>query len=133
MINLSKKYNAIENSKANASQTFLKGAAVLTLSMVIVKICGFIDKILISNLFELFGENYATIGTGLYNNAYEIYIPLFTIATAGFPIAVSRLISASIAEKRYNDVKQIHKVSIPFFTITGTVCFLIMFCSSFFY
>ncbi len=133
MINLSKKYNAIENAKNNASQTFLKGAAVLTLSMVIVKICGFIDKILISNLFAMFGDNYAAIGTGLYNNAYEIYIPLFTIATAGFPIAVSRLISESIAEKRYKDVKQIHKVSIPFFIITGTVCFLIMFCSSFFY
>lgn len=133
MINLSKKYNAIENSKANASQTFLKGAAILSLSMVVVKICGFIDKILISNLFAYFGDNYATIGTGLYNNAYEIYIPLFTIATAGFPIAVSRLISSSIAEKRYKDVKQIHKVSIPFFAIMGTVCFLIMFCSSFFY
>lgn len=133
MINLSKKYNAIENAKSNASQTFLKGAAILTLSMVIVKVCGFIDKILISNLFAMFGENYAAIGTGLYNNAYEIYIPLFTIATAGFPIAVSRLISESIAEKRYKDVKQIHKVSIPFFAITGTVCFLIMFCSSFFY
>ncbi len=132
-MNLSKKYNAIENARANASQTFLKGAAILTLSMVIVKICGFIDKILISNLFAMFGDNYAAIGTGLYNNAYEIYIPLFTIATAGFPIAVSRLISESIAEKRYNDVKQIHKVSIPFFIIMGTVCFLIMFCSSFFY
>jgi stage V sporulation protein B len=132
-MNLSKKYNAIENAKSNASQTFLKGAAILTMSMAIVKICGFIDKILISNLFAYFGDSYAAIGTGLYNNAYEIYIPLFTIATAGFPIAVSRLISESIAEKRYKDVKQIHKVSIPFFVIMGTVCFLIMFCSSFVY
>lgn len=130
---MSKKYNAVENAKSNASQTFLKGAAVLTFSMVVVKLCGFIDKILISNLFAYFGDNYAAVGTGLYNNAYEIYIPLFTIATAGFPIAVSRLISESIAQKRYNDVRQIHKVSVPFFAITGTICFLIMFFSSFFY
>lgn len=133
MILLSKKYNAIENAKSNASQTFLKGAAVMTFSMVVVKILGFVDKILISNLYAYFGDEYAAIGTGLYSNAYEIYIPLFTIATAGFPIAVSRLISESIAQKRYKDVRQIHKVSIPFFSITGTVCFLIMFCSSFFY
>lgn len=130
---MSKKYNAIETSKSNASQTFLKGAAVLTLSMMIVKICGFIDKILISNLFAYFGDEYASVGTGLYNNAYEIYIPLFTIATAGFPIAVSRLISENIAQKRYKDVKRIHRISVPFFAITGLVCFLIMFCSSFFY
>lgn len=130
---MSKKYNAVENAKSDASGTFLKGAAVLTFSMVVVKICGFIDKILISNLFAYFGDDYAAIGTGLYNNAYEIYIPLFTIATAGFPIAISRLISESTAQKRYKDIRQIHKVSIPFFAIAGTVCFLIMFFSSFFY
>lgn len=130
---MSKKYNAIENAKSNASATFLKGAAVMTFSMIVVKVLGFVDKILISNLYAYFGDEYAAIGTGLYSNAYEIYIPLFTIATAGFPIAVSRLISESIAQKRYKDVRQIHKVSVPFFTITGTVCFLIMFCSSFFY
>ncbi len=130
---MSKKYNAIETAKSNASQTFLKGAAIMTFSMIVVKIFGFIDKILISNLYSYFGDTYAAIGTGLYNNAYEMYIPLFTIATAGFPIAISRLISESISQKRYNDVKQIYKVSIPFFTATGTVCFLIMFFSSFFY
>lgn len=130
---MSKKYNAVKNADSNASQTFLKGAAVMTMSMVIVKVLGFLDKILISNLYAYFGDSYAAIGTGLYSNAYEIYIPLFTIATAGFPIAVSRLISESLSQKRYNDVRQIHRVSKPFFAITGTVCFLIMFCSSFFY
>ncbi len=130
---MSKKYNAVKNADSNASQTFLKGAAVMTMSMIIVKVLGFLDKILISNLYAYFGDSYAAIGTGLYSNAYEIYIPLFTIATAGFPIAVSRLISESLSQKRYNDVRQIHRVSKPFFAITGTVCFLIMFCSSFFY
>lgn len=131
VIKLAKKYNAIENAKANASQTFFKGAAIMTLSMIVVKLLGFIDKILISNLYAYLGDEYASFGTGLYGNAYEIYIPLFTIATAGFPIAISRLISEGISQKRYKDVKQIHKVSIPFFAITGTACFLIMFFFSF--
>lgn len=131
MIILAKKYNAIENAKANASQTFFKGAAIMTMSMIVVKLFGFIDKILISNLYAYLGDEYASFGTGLYSNAYEIYIPLFTIATAGFPIAISRLISENITQKKYNDVKQIHKVSIPFFAIMGTVCFLIMFFGSF--
>ena len=38
-----KKYNAIETAKSDASQTFLKGAAVLTVSMIVVKMFGFID------------------------------------------------------------------------------------------
>ncbi len=130
---MSKKYNAIKTANSNASKTFFKGAAVLSLSMVVVKLMGFLDKILINNLFAYLGPEYASVGSGLYSNAYELYIPLFTIATAGFPIAISRLISESIAQKRYKDVKQIHKVSIPFFAIMGTVCFVIMFVGSFFY
>ena len=128
-----KKYNAIETAKSDASQTFLKGAAVLTVSMIVVKMFGFIDKILLSNLFSFFGDSFAAFGTGLYNNAYEIYIPIFTVATAGFPIAISRMISESITEKRYKDVKQIYKVSIPFFVVMGTVCCLVMVFGSFFY
>ena len=130
---MKKKYNAIEASNQNASATFLKGAAVLTFSMVVVKLFGFIDKIMLSNLFSFFGDSYAAFGTGLYNNAYEIYIPIFTVATAGFPIAISRMISESIAQKRYRDVKQIYKVSVPFFAIMGSLCFLIMFFGSFLY
>ncbi len=128
-----KKYNAIETAKSDASQTFLKGAAVLTFSMIVVKVLGFADKILLSNLFSFFGDSYAAFGTGLYNNAYEIYIPIFTVATAGFPIAISRMISESITEKRYKDVKQIYKVSIPFFAVMGTLCCLIMVFGSFIY
>ena len=128
-----KKYNAIETAKSDASQTLLKGAAVLTVSMIVVKMFGFIDKILLSNLFSFFGDSFAAFGTGLYNNAYEIYIPIFTVATAGFPIAISRMISESITEKRYKDVKQIYKVSIPFFVVMGTVCCLVMVFGSFFY
>ena len=50
------------------------------------------------NLYGIFGDELASFGTGLFNNAYEIYVPLFTLATAGFPIAVSRLISESNAD-----------------------------------
>ena len=92
-----------DNIKKSSSQTFLKGAMVLSISMVIVKLCGMVYKIMLTRIYSMFGDQYAGIGTGLFTNAYEIYIPLFTLATAGFPIAVSRLISESIAQNRYKD------------------------------
>lgn len=130
---MSKKYNAVANSEKDVSQTFLKGAAVLTVSMIIVKVFGLIDKVLLTNIYSTFGQGYATMGTGLYSNAYEIFVVIFTVATGGLPIAISRLVSESIAQKRYNDVKQIHRVSKPFFVIVGIVSFLIMVVGSFFY
>lgn len=122
-----------KNEKVSASRSFLKGAAILSASMVIVKLLGAVYKIAMTNLYSMFGDEYAGLGVGLFNNAYELYIPLFTVATAGFPIAVSRLISESITQKRYKDVRQIHKVSIPFFVFMGVFCFGLMFVGSFYY
>ncbi len=122
-----------DNLKKNGSQTFLKGAMVLSISMIIVKLCGMVYKIMLTRIYSMFGDQYAGIGTGIFSNAYEIYIPLFTLATAGFPIAVSRLISESIAKERYKDVRQIHKVSKPFFIIMGLVSFMLMIGISFVY
>lgn len=130
---MAKKYNAIENSEKDVSQTFLKGAAVLTVSMVIVKVFGLIDKVLLADIYSMFGEECASMGVGLYSNAYEIFVVIFTVATGGLPIAISRLVSESIAQKRYKDVRQIHRVSIPFFVVVGIVSLLIMVVGSFIY
>lgn len=130
---MSKKYNAVANSEKDISQTFIKGAAILTLSMVVVKVFGLLDKIILAQIYASFGKGVASMGIGLYSNAFEIFIVIFTVATGGLPIAISRLISEAMTQKRYNDVKRIHKISVPFFVIVGIVCFLIMIVGSFFY
>lgn len=105
----------------------------MSLALVVVKICGMIYKVALTRVYGVFGDELAEFGIGLFNNAYEIYVPLFTIATAGLPIAVSRMISESNAQKRYKDILRIHKVSIPFFILMGVICTLLMFGGSFFY
>ena len=115
-----------KTKKGNRSQSFLKGAMVLGSSMIIVKLMGMIYKILLSN-------QYGGVGTGLFNSAYALYNPLFMLSTAGFPIAISRMVSESVTKKRYRDVKQIHRVSVPIFVIAGCLCFLAMVLGSFIY
>ena len=115
-----------KTKKGNRSQSFLKGAMVLGSSMIIVKLMGMIYKILLSN-------QYGGVGTGLFNSAYALYNPLFMLSTAGFPIAISRMVSESVTKKRYRDVKQIHRVSVPIFVIAGCICFLAMVLGSFIY
>lgn len=115
-----------KTKKGERSQSFLKGAMVLGSSMIIVKLMGMIYKILLSNQF-------GGVGTGLFNSAYALYNPLFMLSTAGFPIAISRMVSESVTKKRYRDVKQIHRVSVPIFVIAGCICFLAMVLGSFIY
>ena len=106
---------------------------LMSVSLVVVKLCGMAYKIIMAALLSSYGDAYAGFGSGLLNNAYEVYNPLFTLATAGFPIAVSRLVAENLAQKRYRDVAQIHKVSKPFFIIMGLVCFGLMVGISFIY
>ncbi len=112
--------------KSNKKQSFVKGAAILTVGLMVVKIIGMLYKVSLSRL-------YGPVGAGLLSNAYELYIPLFSLATAGFPIAVSRMVSESMSQGRYKDVKRIKDVAVPFFIVAGIICFLLMVLFSFFY
>lgn len=97
----------------------MKGTIVLTSSIFIVKILGILFRIFVTGMIGATGASYFTV-------AYEIYNPLFALATAGLPIAISRMVSENMAMKRYKDVRLIHKVSIPIFLTTGSIGFLLM-------
>ncbi len=115
-----------KKNKANKNQSFILGAAILSFCLLVVKVIGMLYKV---SLSRLYGE----VGAGLLNNAYELYTPLFTLASAGFPIAVSRMVSENMSKGRYKDIKRIKDVAVPFFIISGIVCFLLMILFSFFY
>lgn len=115
-----------ESENNRVSQSFAKGALIMTICMVIVKIMGAFFKIPLAKI--LGGE-----GMGYFNSAYSLYNPIYAFATAGLPIAIARMVSGDVARKRFKDVKKIHKISIPMFILTGTLGMLIMLVGSFMY
>ncbi len=102
------------------TQSFLQGAVILSAGTMLVKVIGAIFKIPLTNLI---GE----LGMGYFNTAYQIYLPIYTIATAGFPIAVSKLVSQNAAVGRWKDVRRVYRVSVPLFFISGLLGALAMF------
>lgn len=100
-------------------QNFLQGALILSIAAIIVKIIGAVYKIPLMNLIG--GE-----GFGYYNTAYTIFTPLYTIATAGIPVAVARMVSECMTLGRYRDVRRIFQLSMTCFLVTGTAGSLIM-------
>ena len=74
----------------NKGGKFLQGALVLAGANLLVKLIGAFFKV---PLYNLIGED----GNGIFNVAYQIYTFMFIIATAGFPIAVSKMVAESIA------------------------------------
>ena len=101
-------------------QSFLHGALILMVAYAIEKLIGAFFKIPLTWILT-------PTGNGYFSNAYSLYAPLYSLATAGFPIAISRLVSENSVQGRFRDVRQIHKASIRIFLTLGILSFSIMF------
>ncbi len=101
-------------------QSFEYGAMILLCSTVLVKIIGAIFKIPLSRLWE------DELGFGYFSSAYALFTPIYTLAMAGLPIAISRFVANGIQQGKYNDVRSALRVTKKLFTITGLTGFILM-------
>ncbi|WP_455013319.1 putative polysaccharide biosynthesis protein [Hominenteromicrobium sp.] len=95
-------------------QSFLHGALLLTAGVLLVKVVGALFKIPLSAVIT---ED----GMGYFSTAYSFYNVIFSIATAGFPVAVSRMVSENDSLGRWRDVRRIKQAASPVFLLTGAV------------
>ena len=109
----------MHNKKLKAN-SYMEGAFIATLGIVISKILGIIYVI----------PFYAIIGTqggALYGYAYNIYSIFLGISSAGIPLAISKLISEYDTLGLYQSKEKVFKISKRFLTVLGIICFLILF------
>lgn len=104
---------------SSQKNTFYGGAAVLTISALVIKVMGAIYRIPLGNILS-------DAVMGDYNSAYNIYSVLLTISTAGLPVAVSKSISEASALNRRNQVMKIFQVALNTFLVLGVLGFLCM-------
>lgn len=91
---------------------FIKGAFILAGANLLVKVIGAFFKV---PLYNLIGEE----GSGVFNVAYQIYTFMFIIATAGFPIAVSKMVAESLARDDKYDARRIFETAIFLLGVIG--------------
>ena len=107
--------------KERKQQSFEYGAIILLCSTLLVKVIGAIFKIPLANLI-------GDIGFGFFSSAYDLFTPIYTLAMAGLPIAISRMVAEHMAKENYRDVRKTFKVTSKIFIITGLVAMLLMLC-----
>ena len=100
--------------------SFIQGAFIATLGIVISKILGIIYVI---PFYAIIGDQ----GGALYGYAYNIYSIFLGISQAGLPLAMSKLISEYNTLGYYETKEKIYKVGKNFLNILGVICFLILF------
>ena len=87
-----------------SKENFIKGAAILGIAGLLVKILGAIYRIPLTNLI-------GTEGIGYYQPAYNIYNLLLVVSLSGFPTAIAKMVSERRALNNYEGAYQVYKIS----------------------
>ncbi len=98
---------------------FINGAAILSAAGIIVKILGAIFRIPLTNII-------GPEGIGIYQLAYPMYSFLLVISSAGFPVAISRLVAEAVNVGDYKLAKRTFRLSEKLMAILGAAAMLIM-------
>ena len=100
--------------KKTQKQNYLAGAAILSISTIVVKIIGMFYKI---PLKRLIGD----ASFGYFNTAYDIYTVMLVISVTGLPVAMSRLVSEANALGNSRQVKRIYQTALLAYLLLGSL------------
>ena len=103
--------------------TFIQGAFIATLGIVISKILGIIYVI---PFYAIIGDQ----GGALYGYAYNIYSIFLGISQAGLPLAMSKIISEYSTLGLTESQEKAFRIGKRILTVLGIVSFLILFIFS---
>lgn len=107
-------------------ESFLKGAAILGIAGIFVKIMGAFFRIPLGNII-------GAEGLGYYQVGYPIFNFLLAFSVAGFPTAISKLIAEKRALNNYIGANQVFKTSmLVLFIISSTFSIALFFGARFF-
>lgn len=99
--------------------TFVKGALITTIGIVVSKILGILYVI---PFHKIIGEK----GGALYGYAYTIYLVFMSLSSAGVPLAISKVISEYQTLGYYNVKKRAFYLGKKIAFILGVVSFLLV-------
>lgn len=105
------------------TKSMVGGMTVLGIAGIICKLVGVLFTI---PLTHLIGAD----GLGIFQGVYPTYNLLLTISSAGLPVAVSRMVSHSLARRDPRNAKQVFKVAAYLMGAIGCIFSIFMFVSS---
>jgi stage V sporulation protein B len=106
-------------------QTFLKGVIVIMAAQILIKLLGFIYRIVLTNFKE-----FSDLGNSYYGSGFSVYAFILAIATMGVPSTISKLVSEKLAVGDKRGAHKIFKTAMGLFTFIGVIFALMLFFGS---
>ncbi len=95
----------MSDKSASSESLIIKGTLIMAVSSAIVKILSAVYRI---PLYRIVGDSVM----GYYSTGFQIYTVLLTFATAGLPVAMSRMVATANALERRNEPKRIFLIAL---------------------
>jgi len=106
-------------AESERNQSYLHGAVILATAVAVVRILGALFRVPLANII---GDD----GMSTFQVASNIYAVLLSLSTAGLPVALSKMISASATLERPQQVRRVFAVGRNAFLFLGVISFLVM-------
>lgn len=109
-----------EAKSSSAATSFVKGAAILGLAAIVVKVMGAFFRIPLGNFIGSEGMSY-------YQGAYAFFNQLLVVSTAGIPTAIAKIVSERLATGNEKGASRVLKAANKLMLFMGLLTSLIMF------
>lgn len=110
--------NKNTESGSSAAGKLMQGATILAIAGIMCKILGGIFRIPLTNMIGAEGQSY-------YGAAYPVYQLFYTVATAGFPVAISRMVSERVAKNDYINADKSYRIAMQTSVVVSIIAFAI--------
>lgn len=102
-----------------SKDSLIKGTLILAVAALVARVLGVVQKV---PLIHLIGDS----GMATFGIAFNIYTILMTIATAGIPSALSKLVSERMELGRYAEADRVYKAAVLFAVAAGAVMMVLL-------
>lgn len=102
------------SNKQKKESNFVVQGSILAIASIVVRIIGIAYRIPMINII---GDE----GMGYYGTAFNVYNIALLLSSYSLPLAVSKMVSARLANKQYRNAERIFRAALAYATVVGAV------------
>lgn len=107
-------------SNQNAKESFVKGTLILAGAALIARVLGLFQRVPLEHIL-------GSVGNAAYSQANAAYFMLLTLATAGIPSTLSKMVSERHALNRPEEARRVYQAALIFAAAAGVIMFVMLY------
>ncbi|AIQ65454.1 membrane protein [Paenibacillus stellifer] len=103
--------------------SFVKGTIILAAAALVARVLGIFQRVPLEHLFN-------DVGDAAFSQANNVYLMLLTLATAGIPSTLSKMVSERYALNRPDEARQIYRAALIFGAVVGVIISVLLYITA---